>query len=176
MKGRKRVTTLTPRAALFGVSLALLAGFEGGCAGDEDTTGSNRAGVRGEACQSTRDCEGGLACVGGICSVRTFSLTVTQKECVRIQCRTVADCMPSYCEDYETACADGDAYTCDLFDTQCEWACESERCQKLCDTDSQCSGDACVSGRCTPIGCESHSECRILLQVQGSEDAECRPK
>lgn len=168
---------------IFGLVLCALAavGATSGC-GDssESTAASSGKGVRGESCVATPDCGGGLACVAGVCSVRTFELMVTQNECVRIGCREAKDCLPRNCRTLETACDGGDAFACDEYDAQCDasqYLCESDQCVQLCDTSAECPG-TCVEGRCADCGsdddCGGDYICVDRQCVQGCEEkADC---
>jgi hypothetical protein len=140
---------------------SVIVAMAGGCAGDdEDAEQQSSVGVRGESCASTVDCGSGLACVGGVCSIRTFGISQTQSECVHIACRTVDECLPVGCGSLEESCAAGSTYSCAQFEATCRlesYVCESDRCVQLCTSSTQCSFGACVNGRC--IECGTDDDC-----------------
>jgi hypothetical protein len=150
-------------------------GAGGACSTEEEAP---RRGQRGESCAGTADCAGGLACVLGTCSVQAFELTVTEQACVRVQCREAADCWPDVCSGYEERCDDGEALACAQFESSCNFACQGEKCERLCETDGQCLGQTCVSGRCTECArdddCFGDDSCIDNVCISGcKEKADC---
>ena len=82
---------------VFGTSVAVAA-FVAVYGCSKDDAPAVRVSQKGETCQVTNDCAGGLACIpipsGGvsICTVATFQITQTARECAVIECTTAADC------------------------------------------------------------------------------------
>src|SRR6476661_7274795 len=131
-------------------SSVILAAFVAvyGCGSDDESTA--RASLKGEACQVTNDCAGGLACIpvpGGaisICTVATFGITTTARECALIECTTPADCCgtpPSSCPSLLNTCV-ADAGTssttaCQQYEILCKCDtakvdCEQSKCVNKC--------------------------------------------
>ncbi len=113
------------------------------CSGSDEKNATERAGSRGESCQTRADCGEDLACIRGTCSDRSFELTPTEKACISIQCRADSDCCEpsSYCEDLRRQCAAGDDTACDATADACAcpFRCEDDRCVEGCSTDEPCS-------------------------------------
>jgi hypothetical protein len=142
------------------------------CAGDSEKEGQSRAGVRGESCQSSRDCSRGLACVGGSCRVETFDLAPTGKECVRVECREALDCcraietqsnLSEECDQFRADCEAGDTIACSTVDISCcnpdDWACEDDSCLEICSSDTDCPiQQVCDGGRCVECVNDGHCE------------------
>ena len=154
--------------------LPIAAALASGCSKD-DTTRQSR---KGEACQVTNDCAGGLSCVprpsgtaGGVCVTGDFQVAPTAKECAIIQCSMPVDCCPtppsncaslksqcdlggassaSYCAQYKAQClCDGSAYACTA------GACIAQA--PACKLDADCGSNACVSGKC--VECKTNDQC-----------------
>ncbi len=164
--------------ALF-ASGVTLAGFLAiyGCGEDDKSTA--RASLKGEACQVTNDCSGGLACVpipgnaGGVCTVGTFRIDQTAKECALIECTAAADCCttpPPNCPNLLNTCtADAGPVStsaCQQYELQCKCDtaktdCENSKCVSKCTTDTECfsngSGRKCAGGKC--VQCAGDSDC-----------------
>lgn len=154
------------------VASVLLAFSNNGCGDDDDDDDiSKRTGKKGEACQSSRDCAPGLACIprtisttssgggtsslltGGTCVVGVFNVAPTNKECARTACDTFQDCCklstdPSttaYCESQKATC-EGPGATDPL--------CTSYR--QLCTCDP--NRIACEAGECS-LKCVDDGDC-----------------
>lgn len=159
-----------------GIILAsvLVALSNNGCGDDDDDDDmSTHTGRKGEACQTTRDCAPGLACLprvsgvsgssgsstvlsgGGTCVVGVFNVQQTNKECARTECDTVQDCCDrnkagtqSICDQYKAAgCEDPNPTSPSL--------CESYR--DICTCDPNKIG--CENGQCT-TKCVDDGNCR----------------
>lgn len=166
-----------------------------GC-GDDDDNGGARASLKGEACQVTNDCSNGLACLpipggaGGICTLGTFRIEQTAKECALIECTAASDCCgtpPSNCANLLLQCnADaGTASTiaCQQYEQQCKCDtarvdCESSKCVFKCATDSEClssgtGGRKCAGGKC--VQCAGDSDCSSGQQcLSGTCQSPCQ--
>lgn len=147
----------------------LLALSGSGCGDDDDDGGdlSTRTGKKGEACQTTRDCAPGLACIpriisssgsngqlvsgGGTCVVGVFNVAPTNKECARTECDKLEDCCQksqgssSFCSTYKEICEAPGATNpiCDTYRTTCvcdanRTACEAGVCVTKCVDDGNC--------------------------------------
>jgi Cys-rich repeat protein len=147
-----------------------------GCGDDDPVV---RTSLKGEACQVTNDCASGLACVpvpggaGGICTVGTFRISQTARECALIDCTSAADCCdnpPTTCPNLKIQC-DADSgssstFACNEFERLCKCDtakvdCENSKCVQKCTGDLQCqstgSGRKCAGGKC--VACASDSDC-----------------
>jgi hypothetical protein len=162
----RRETGVTSRALPVAMLTWLLAGLAPACGGD-DETGESKAGVRGESCTSSKDCGSGLACIGSVCSIRTFEVTArTQYQCVLIECRRVDDCLPSYCASLQAQCNAGNQTACAQVSTDCRadlHDCRNDACVLTCNTESDCLYGTCVNGECTD--CATDTDCYITGQV-----------
>jgi hypothetical protein len=104
-------------------------------------------------CISQSDCPGGTRC--------------TDNECGRA-CEQNADC-PIFNQCIDGACIDVGCQTdreCKAFLNNSRAECASGECVSACSSDLNCgaaegSEMVCMSGSCTPIGCETDEECRI---------------
>jgi hypothetical protein len=159
-------------------SSVLIAAFVAvyGCSKDDPST---RASQKGEACTVTNDCTGGLACVpvpGGavsICTVATFQISQTAKECALIQCTTADDCCgtpPSSCPNLLNLCAadagSSSITACQQYELLCKCDtkkvdCEASKCVNKCTTDTECTlngtGRKCAGGKC--VQCAGDTDC-----------------
>jgi hypothetical protein len=176
----RREKVVTSRAVPFAALAWLITSLAGGCGGKDE--GGSGLGVRGETCRSTKDCGSGLACIGSMCSIRSFNLSRTQNECVAIACRTVEDCLPSDCRSLGTACDGGDTAACSQYDLYCDvaqHACENDQCVDVCTLDAQCYSGTCVNGRCagcaTDVDCDSAESCidGTCVYTACQEKADC---
>jgi len=164
--------------AVFGSSV-LIAGFVAVYGCGKDDTPTARISQKGEACQVTNDCAGGLACIpvpGGavsICTVATFQITQTARECAVIDCTTAADCsptLPSSCPNLLNACAadagSSSVTACQQYDLLCKpdtnkIDCVQNKCINKCTSDVECvsssAGRKCAGGVC--VQCAGDSDC-----------------
>lgn len=162
----------------------LVASINSGCGDDDEPTATNPARLarKGEACQTTNDCAGGLACMPGAgesnvgtCVVGVFNVSQTAKECVTIECQQAADCCddpPSGCALLKTRCetdlAQDDAAAspyCAQYALECvcdatKRDCENGQCVSKCTDDSSCatSGGKCLGGKCGQ--CANDDDCK----------------
>lgn len=159
-------------------SSVVVAGFLAiyGCGDDEPAA---RVSQKGEACQVTNDCAGGLACApipggaGGVCTVGSFRIEQTARECALIECTSAADCCgtpPSSCPNLLNLCAadagSSSTTACQQYDALCKCDttktdCEQNKCVNKCSTDAECTsssaGRKCAGGKC--VQCAGDSEC-----------------
>lgn len=132
--------------------LAAIAGCEGG-------SGHS---MRGESCRWRNDCQAGLACINGICTMNDFNVSPTAKSCDLIECSADADCCddpPAFCDQLQSDCEAGDTFSCTQYDQNCVCndACVENRCVFRCADDSECFGGTCVAGSC--VQCASDDDC-----------------
>jgi hypothetical protein len=118
---------------------------------------------RGEACQSSSQCGGDLACVavagGGVCRAVNLGISPSAKQCALVQCAAPADC-----------CTLPNAPpTC----TAAMFNCTNDRCvaTMACTTDAQCFGQHCLNGSC--VRCVQDSDCNMS---QTCSNNTCVPK
>lgn len=166
-----------------------------GCGGDDDA--APRVSRKGEACQVTGDCAGGLSCVpipggaGGICVTGEFHIAVTAKECALIDCTQPSDCCnvstpAATCAAYLAQCADAGvgSAACTIYDQLCKCDtakidCAESRCVTRCGTDTDCakagnpSQAKCSGGKC--VSCTSDTDCSNGFNcINGACTAPCQ--
>jgi hypothetical protein len=149
------------------------------CAGDE----VRQISQRGESCERHADCDSGLACRGGVCTIGSFDVPATGSECVLIECDRDADCCgeSATCTSYRQYCDQGISSYCDqaLVACACNQRCENNLCRATCDENTPCpSGRYCEGGQCVQCQCDAHcavgSVCRDALCVaECVRDADC---
>jgi hypothetical protein len=171
-----------------------------GCSSDSDTKTSGGTSRKGERCQNTGDCVGGLACLpngssgGGTCVVGLFQIAPLAKECARVQCQTVADCctnLGSGCDELKKECdAEVDAGfgnqvggVCDNYKSECgcddnSKACESGQCISKCIDDTSCRNKGagltkCLGGKCGQCGTDD--DCKTVGSNYTCVNAVCQP-
>jgi hypothetical protein len=178
----------------FGTSV-LVAAFVAVYGCSKDDAPSARISQKGEACQVTNDCAGGLACIPvpsgnvSICTVATFAITQTARECAVIQCTTPADCTPtppSSCPNLLNTCAadagSASVTACEQYDALCKpdttkIDCVQNKCINKCTTDLECvstsAGKKCAGGQC--VQCAGDSDCSSGQQcLTGSCQSPCQ--
>jgi len=170
-----RITAFVATSVLALATAAALA--TNGCTSDEPKAA--RPSRRGEACRATNDCSDGLACVPvpggaiGVCTLGSFGVAATAKECAVLECEEASDCCgpaPPNCSSLLTTCtADAGEISraaCAQYDQQCRCdaaraACEQNKCVRKCTDDVECatspSGRRCSGGRC--VQCSFDDEC-----------------
>ena len=169
-----------------------------GCGKDSETT--PRASLKGEACQVSNDCVGGLACVpvpGGavsICTVATFQIVQTARECAVTECSAAADCCgtpPANCPTLLNEClsdaGSGSGIACQQYELGCKCDtakvdCEQDKCITKCTTDTECvskgSGRKCAGGKCVQcagdVDCSNGQQCLSgVCQSPCLSDGDC---
>ncbi len=154
-----RSTMVRSAAAL---ALVLGAGF--GCDDDEGESGPQvtvpaSQGQIGESCRARNDCAEGLACIRDMCVADEFPISPTALGCDVIECNAVADCvrLAPGCEDLQTACGEGQMAACEVFEQDCNFVCEANRCESRCADDADCGAGFCQGGQC--VQCMADEDC-----------------
>lgn len=166
--------------ALFGAFAALLS-----TAACSKNDAAPRKSLKGEACQTTADCNGNLSCVprpnasGGICVTGEFKVSQTAKECAVVQCAQPADCCPppsASCQTYQQGCQQGIQADCTYYNQYCKcdgskFQCNGGTCKAVCTSSSDCvTGGTCQNGQC--VQCTSDSNCSNGYVCNGGK---CEP-
>ncbi len=175
------------------VLAGLLLSVSNGCGDDDDET-SSRAARKGEACESTRDCAGGLSCLpngsrGGVCVVGIFNVATTTKECAITQCQVAADCCdtpssscPSLKENCDEQDAGAESAACKQYEALCvcntnKRDCEAGKCITKCIDDETCTkngqGSKCLGGKCAD--CAVTEDCTKRNPEYTCISGECKP-
>jgi hypothetical protein len=168
---------------------------------DKATVEPSRLSARGESCRLSGDCEPGLVCVRGTCSVGSLNLTPTGKQCVLVSCHEPKDCCPTPpadCASLLQSCEAGLSFDCQTYQSLCtcdgsKFQCESGKCSQMCTpsngvTQDTCkvmgSNFSCVNGKC--VECTQDTECPTVggvtrtckdnkCQVKCAKDLDCDP-
>ncbi len=151
------------------------------CGNSTTQSQPSRASRKGEACQTTNDCGGGLSCIptptgsGGVCVTGEFNIAKTAKKCDIIQCAVADDCCNSIypqatCDMYKAQCGDGGlgTFACQQYNQYCKCdttklTCENGHCQTHCNTDPDCNNGSpngslkCSGGKC--VQCTDDAQC-----------------
>jgi hypothetical protein len=171
--------SLVAAVCLFSVSVLSLSG----CSKSAQKVQPETRGKRGESCLARNDCDSGLACINGICAKNEFNISVTAKQCTRVECDVTEDCCgdkateaPAKCADRNETCdpanrlfKDCSATTCTSDATCGEGTCGMGFCSgggnsaTACKTVADCKKDTCNldTGYCTVSGlsCASDASC-----------------
>jgi hypothetical protein len=173
------------------------------CSSDKSTQTSSRVSKRGESCQTSGDCDTGLVCVRNTCSVGSYNLMPTGKQCVLVSCHEAADCCPTPpvgCPTLLQGCEGGITFECQQYQAQCvcdasKVSCVDGQCQQVCmppdgitvtfDTCKNMGASfSCVAGKC--VECTKDTDClptgstmRVCkdskCQVKCTKDTDCDP-
>lgn len=146
------------------------------CEEDEDCTGGFCVAKRCAECKGDDDCSGDDLCVDNQCQPGCTDdldcpvfYACQASQCVEVGCKTDRECI-AHTRNVRAFCN------------------PDKECRVPCDSDFECEDPyefvdpkVCVKGLCEDVGCESASECRLRLGVQGNPDgffmdAECRDK
>jgi hypothetical protein len=179
-------------ASLFLTVLIVAATGFLGCKSSDDA----RQSQKGEACQTTNDCAGGLSCIPipsesiGVCVTSQFNIAKTAKSCKIIQCSSADDCCaaapkPSIqCQQLAAECADAGSFStfCTEYQDSCptapacdpsHYACNDGTCQFQCNTDTDCGGaEHCSGGQC--VQCTQDSDCSDSFTCD-TDNGTCQP-
>src|SRR6185295_394472 len=79
-----------------------------GCSKDAQKIQPDTQGKRGESCLARNDCDKGLACLNGVCSLNEFNIDVSAKQCTRVECDTTEDCCGSKATEAPAKCSGRD--------------------------------------------------------------------
>jgi hypothetical protein len=174
------------------------------CSADKTAQTPSRLSKRGESCQSSNDCDSTLVCVSGRCSVGSYMLAPTGKQCVLVACHTPQDCCPkpiaTNCAQLQQYCEAGIEQECTLYQSQCvcdgsKWSCDNGKCNQQCMpasadgfTPDTCrslgAAYTCVGGKC--VECTKDTDCPMLggvtrsckdnkCQIKCTKEADCDP-
>jgi hypothetical protein len=171
------------------------------CSADKSSQDSSRLSGRGESCRATADCNAGLVCVAGRCSVGSLNLQPTGKQCVLVSCHEAKDCCPTPptdCALLLQECEGGLTFECDTYQSLCvcdgsKFSCDNGKCSQPCTpadsgTLDSCrvmgAGFSCVDGKC--VECTKDTDCPTTgnvskvcnnnkCQVKCAKDLDCDP-
>ncbi len=163
------------------------------CSNGTTQSQPSRASRKGEACQTTNDCAGGLSCIpvataggGGVCVTGEFNVDKTAKSCDVIQCAIADDCCTTLlsqpqCDQLKLQCGDaGPAnFSCQQYMSNCvcdpaKHACENGKCQFHCATDPDCGGSQkCSGGKC--VQCTTDTQCSAIRPGDYCDNGSCLP-
>ena len=175
-------------------ALSLLGAIFAACSSDKDGQSSAGVSKRGESCQSSGDCESGFICVQGTCTVGSYNLQPTGKQCFLVACHAPEDCCPtppSICPSLQTECEAGFTSECAQYQQQCvcdasKFSCDEGKCSQSCtpgdnvSTFDSCrffgSNLTCVGGKC--VECTTDSQCFDSFdgKPQVCKDNKCQSK
>lgn len=147
----------------------------------------------GESCEYRNQCEVGLFCFVGKCTIGNFNVKPSAKSCDLIQCQSQSDCESfganAICEmnrcvagctfndecGFDGICLEGACVECRVDDDcQDSASCQGNHCVRKCATTGDC-GDfqICMDTQCIDQGCMNDRECKADL---GDARAICRLK
>ncbi len=135
---------------------------------DDDDCGLSGTCENGQCvqCAEDSDCSGDAECRSGVCEEPCevneecpLFQECSEGECVETGCTSDRECV-LYLEDGTATCSDGE-------------------CLLPCQNDAECNQgtdgyfNICNSnGRCEFVGCENDAECRVVLDLENTDDAE----
>lgn len=157
---------------------------------------------RGESCQSSNDCDSSLVCVKGTCSVGSYNLQPTGKQCVLIACHEAKDCCPkplADCPNLLAQCEAGLSFDCQTYLARCscdgsKYRCDDGKCNAVCTPSDGITLDSCrvlgasftcVANKC--VECTKDTDCAEgaggvargckdnKCQIKCAKDADCDP-
>src|SRR3954447_6584985 len=118
------------------LAVVLAAAVFEACGSDKSQTSVQGVSKRGESCQATADCESGFICLHNVCSVGSYNLQPTGKQCFLVACHAAEDCCPppsSNCNVLQSECEAGFTFECQTYQQQCvcdasKFSCEAGQC------------------------------------------------
>src|SRR5690349_10817941 len=101
----ERSFAMALRSLIAALSLVFVAGWSvQGCSTNAHKIEPETRGKRGKSCLARNDCAAGLACINGICAKNEFNISVTAKQCTRVECDTTDDCCGGKATEAPTKC------------------------------------------------------------------------
>ncbi len=138
------------------------------CTMDSDCAGGRCVSGSCVECMADSDCGGNRSCNMGTC----VSGCTTNSECPYFNTCMSGTCVETGCTaDHECIASTGNPRA----------VCVDSKCSAPCESDAECNVagyrfQACQSGQCVYVGCQTDEECRIFLDVTpgSSSSAVCR--
>jgi hypothetical protein len=184
------------------MALGLVGVLFAACSSDKTAQTPSRLSKRGESCQSSNDCDSSLVCVQGKCSVGSYGLMPTGKQCVLVQCHEPADCCPrppATCAQLLQLCEGGLTFDCQQYMTACvcdssKFSCDDGKCNstQACTASDGVNFDSCqavgagicVGSKC--VQCAKDTDCPAVgtasrvckdnkCQIKCVKDLDCDP-
>jgi len=173
-------------------ALSLLGALFVACSSDKTNQEASRLSARGESCRTSGDCNAGLVCVRSTCSVGTYNLQPTGKQCVLVACHEAKDCCPTppaNCMFLQQSCEAGLTFDCQSYQTQCvcdgsKFFCEGGKCTQACVPSDGITTDTCrfqgpnftcVGNKC--VECTKDADCPMVGSVpRACKDSKCQVK
>lgn len=132
-----------------------------GCSTNAQKIEPETRGKRGESCLARNDCSSGLACINGMCAKNEFNISVTAKQCTRVECAEIEDCCgskateaPAKCEGRNEICDPANQRFPDCVATICTTANEATVCGQ-----GTCQPGSCTGGTSPGTACETAADC-----------------